>query len=60
VARTREAKNECRTLVDKPLRKQTQKQSTKIQVVVLWVVTPCSDVVGCHPEDVRSNILRNA
>jgi hypothetical protein len=23
----------------------------KIQVVVFQVMTPCSDVVGCHPED---------
>jgi hypothetical protein len=31
---------------------------TKIQVMIFWVVTLCSDV-GYHPEDGGSMILRN-
>jgi hypothetical protein len=30
----------------------------KIQVVVFWVVTPCSDVIGCHvQEDLAASIF---
>jgi hypothetical protein len=29
------------------------------QIVVLYVMTPCSDVVGYHPEDGGTMVLRN-
>jgi hypothetical protein len=31
----------------------------RIQVAVFWIVTPCSDAVGCHPDDGFITVLRS-